>query len=287
MKRSQTFNNDYATLYVIATPIGNLQEISPRIIDALNCCEVIFCEDTRVSFKLLQHLNIQKPLFSAYENIEKAATEKIINYLKNGKNVAFLSDAGYPGISDPGQLIINQVRNYDFNVAIINGPSALIHSLVGSGFPSDHFYFYGFLPPKKNQRKMILEKLKTFEDTLIFYQSPHKVEDCLKDMQETLGDRSICLCRELTKKFEEFIFGNISEIIPICNSLKGEMVIVCSGYKNQTIKNLDQNLLDEINLEIANGLSTSLAIKKIAQKYQLKKNEVYSFYIQGGKNHGE
>lgn len=153
MKRSQTFNNDYATLYVIATPIGNLQEISPRIIDVLNCCEVIFCEDTRVSFKLLQHLNIQKPLFSAYENIEKAATEKIINYLKNGKNVAFLSDAGYPGISDPGQLIINQVRNYDFNVAVINGPSALIHSLVGSGFPSDHFYFYGFLPPKKIKEK--------------------------------------------------------------------------------------------------------------------------------------
>lgn len=281
MQRSQTFTNTKATLYVIATPIGNLQEISPRIIDAINDSEVIFCEDTRVSLKILQHLNIQKTLISAYENIEKSASIRVLSYLHNNQNVAIVSDAGYPGISDPGQLIIQEAINNNFNIAVINGPSALIHSMVASGFSTDHFYFYGFLPPKSSKRKATLEDLKTFKDPIIFYQSPHKIKECLKDILEVLGDRKICLCRELTKKFEEFIRGNISEIIPICEQLKGEMVVVLQGNQQETKQELNNDLKNIILKEIDAGLSTKEAIKKVSTLHKLKKSDVYNFFHQG------
>lgn len=281
MQRSQTFTNENSTLYVVATPIGNLEEISLRVKETLCKVDAVFCEDTRVSVKILQHLQIQKPLFSAYENIEKTASQKIIAMLKEGQNIALLSDAGYPGISDPGQIIISEVIKENFNVAIINGPSALIPSIINSGFPTKHFYFYGFLPPKSSKRKSVLETLKTFPDPIIFYQSPHKIKECLEDLLTVFSDREICLCRELTKKFEEFIRGKISEILPICESLKGEMVLVCSGYQENQQISFDKNLYQCIQEEIQSGLSKSEAIKKIANQYHLKKSEVYQFFHQG------
>ena len=279
MQRQQSFQNNKASLYVIATPIGNLSEVSSRVIDALNDCEYVFCEDTRVTGQLLAHLNIKKKLVSAYENIEKQSASKVIELLKENVYVAFASDAGYPGISDPGHIVIQEVIKNDFNVVVVNGPSALIQSVLASGLPTDHFYFYGFLNAKQSARIKELEELKEFKHTMIFYQSPHKILGCLTDMLEVFGDRKVCLCRELTKKFEEYIRGTISEIIPICESLKGEMVLVIEGYTKQESEEV--SLTDCVNLidkEIENGLSTKEAIKKVASQYNVNKKELYQFY---------
>ena len=279
MLRQQSFQNNKASLYVIATPIGNLSEISKRVIDALNDCEYVFCEDTRVTGQLLAHLQIKKHLVSAYENIEKQSSIKVLELLKDNQNVAFVSDAGYPGISDPGSIIIQEVIKNDFNVVVVNGPSALIHSVLASGLDTSHFYFYGFLNAKQSARIKELEDLKEFKHTMIFYQSPHKILSCLTDMLSVFGDRKICLCRELTKKFEEFIRGNISEIIPICETLKGEMVLVVEGYtptEKQGASLEDCALL--IEEKIKGGLSTKEAIKQVALENNINKKELYQFY---------
>ena len=279
MQRQQSFQNNAATLYVIATPIGNLKEISSRVIEALNDVETVFCEDTRVTGQLLSHLNIKKNLISAYENIERQSLQKVLEKLSNNENVAFMSDAGYPAISDPGQLIIKEVINNNYNVVVVNGPSALIQSVLASGLDTNHFYFYGFLNAKPSSRVKELESLKDFPHTMIFYQSPHKILSTLEDMLSVFGDRKVCLCRELTKKFEEYIRGNISELIPICESLKGEMVLVVEG-KTQEESN-EYTLSDCVKLvdqEIENGLSTKEAIKQVALKTKVAKKELYNFY---------
>lgn len=281
MKRQQSFTNDKPSLFVIATPIGNLQEISKRCIEVLESVDCVFCEDTRVSSKIMQHLSIKKSLYSAFENKELEAAANIISMLKNNKNVALVSDAGYPGISDPGQKIIKKVIDEDFNVVVINGPSALIQSVIASGFSTDHFYFYGFLDAKPTRRKKELEKLKDFEDTLIFYQSPHKIKESLQDFLEVFGNRNICLCRELTKKFEEYIRGTVSEVLEICESLKGEMVLVVEGKKTEKRK-LDESVIELIDLKIKEGKTTNQAIKEVAKELDLSKNEVYDFYHIGG-----
>ena len=279
MIRQQSFQNNKASLYIISTPIGNLSEISSRVIEAIKDSSYVFCEDTRVTGQLLAHLNIKKPLISAYENIEKQSSIKVLEFLNNNENVAFMSDAGYPGISDPGHIIIEEVIKNNFNVVVINGPCALIQSVIASGLPTDHFYFYGFLNAKQSTRKKELESLKTFKDTMIFYQSPHKIMSCLEDMLEVFGDRQICLCRELTKKFEEYIRGNISEIIPICESLKGEMVLVVQGYqevKEETIS-LDE-CVKLVDKKINEGLSTKETIKIISLENNINKKELYQYY---------
>lgn len=279
MQRQQSFQNNKPSLYVIATPIGNLSEISGRVIDALNDCEYVFCEDTRVTGQLLAHLNIKKKLVSAYENIEKQSADKVIELLKDNQSVAFMSDAGYPGISDPGHLVIKEVIKNDFNVVVVNGPSALIQSVLASGLDTSHFYFYGFLNAKPSSRRKELEDLKTFKHTLIFYQSPHKVLSCLTDMLEILGDRNVCLCRELTKKFEEYIRGTISEIIPICETLKGEMVLVVEGYTQNIKENITlEDCMPLIEKKINEGLSTKEAIKVVASENNINKKELYQFY---------
>ena len=279
MQRQQSFQNNAATLYVIATPIGNLKEISSRVVEALNDVETVFCEDTRVTGQLLSHLNIKKNLISAYENIERQSLQKVLEKLSNNENVAFMSDAGYPAISDPGQLIIKEVINNNYNVVVVNGPSALIQSVLASGLDTNHFYFYGFLNAKPSSRVKELESLKDFPHTMIFYQSPHKILSTLEDMLSVFGDRKVCLCRELTKKFEEYIRGTISELIPICESLKGEMVLVVEG-KTQEESN-EYTLSDCVKLvdqEIENGLSTKEAIKQVALKTKVAKKELYNFY---------
>lgn len=279
MQRQQSFQNNKASLYVIATPIGNLSEISKRVIDALNDCEYVFCEDTRVTGQLLAHLQIKKNLISAYENIEKQSSLKVLELLKDNKNVAFMSDAGYPGISDPGSIVIQEVIKNDFNVVVVNGPSALIQSVLASGLNTDHFYFYGFLNAKPSARIKELNSLKEFNHTMIFYQSPHKVKACLEDMLTVFGDRKVCLCRELTKKFEEYIRGNISEIIPICETLKGEMVLVVEGYVKEEKTTISmEDCVELIDNKINEGLSKKEAIKEVALKNNINKKELYQFY---------
>lgn len=288
MQRQQSFTNNKATLYVIATPIGNLKEISSRVIEALNDVTTIFCEDTRVTGQLLNHLNIKKNLISAYENIEKQSSIKVLEKLQANENVAFMSDAGYPAISDPGHIIIKEVIKNDFNVVIVNGASALIQSVLASGLDTNHFYFYGFLNAKQSLRIKELESLKTFPHTMIFYQSPHKILSCLNDMLNVLGNRNVCLCREMTKKFEEYIRGNIEEIIPICESLKGEMVLVVEGYKQEETATISIEqcclLVDE---KVKEGLSTKQAIKEISSLTKINKKELYNYYHSKGEDKDE
>lgn len=285
MQRQQSFQNNKASLYVISTPIGNLSEVSTRLLEALNDVDTVFCEDTRVTGQLLKHLNIKKNLISAYENIEKQSSSKVLEKLKNNENVALMSDAGYPAISDPGSIIIKDVIDNNFNVVVVNGPSALIHSVLASGLNTDRFFFYGFLNAKPSARQKELENLKNFAHTMIFYQSPHKISACLNDMLSIFGDRKICLCRELSKKFEEFVRGTISEIIPICESLKGEMVLVVEGNNQEEKTSYSlKECVDMVNEKISLGLSTKEAIKEVALFTKINKKELYNFYHNEGEN---
>lgn len=283
MNRLQSFQNNQPTLYVLSTPIGNLKEVSTRFFETIDACAVIFCEDTRVTGQLLSHFNIKKPLYSAYENIEMQSAEKILSFLKEGKSVGLLSDAGYPGISDPGQKIIQEVIAASFNVVVINGPCALISALVASGFETDHFYFYGFLNAKSSIRKKELEDLKAIKDTLIFYQSPHKIKSCLEDMLTVLGNRNACLCREMSKIYEEYIHGTFEELLTLCDTLKGEMVLVVEGKQKEASEmELSDCYIDKINEKIQNGKTKKEAIKEVALEEGVSKNELYNFYHHGG-----
>ena len=281
MERQQSFKEEKESLYVIATPIGNLDEITYRMVETLKKVDVIFCEDTRVSIKILQHLGIKKPLYSAYENKELEAAKQIIELIEKKQNVALLSDAGYPGISDPGQKIIQQAILNHINVIVINGPNACIQSLVASGFSTEHFYFHGFLDAKQSKRIKELESLKEFEFTMVFYQSPHKVKETLHDMLTIFQDRNICLCRELTKKFEEYVHGTINEVLSIVDTLKGEMVLVVEGKKKEKIT-INQATIQLVDEKIKQGLTKMQAIKEVAKQLGVSKNELYNYYHIGG-----
>ena len=281
MIRQQSYQNNKATLYLIATPIGNLKEVTIRMQEILPKIEAVFCEDTRITGKLLNNLNIKKIFISCPDYTEKSNCEKLLSYLNNNQDVAYMSDAGYPCISDPGNILVNCAIENNYNVVVINGPSAMLTALLSSGLDTKHFYFYGFLDANDSKRKKELEKLKDFQDTIIFYQSPHKILKVLQDMLLIFGDRKICLAREMTKMYEEYIRGTISEIIPICETLKGEMVLVCNG--NTNLKNKENISLDDacklVDNLINNGLYTNDAIKKISSSYNIVKKELYNYYI--------
>lgn len=216
-------------LYLIPTPIGNMQDITPRIIDILNKVDYIYCEDTRNTRRLLSHYDIHKVLKSYHMFNEDKKCDEIISELKEGLDIALVSDAGYPGISDPGYLIGKRAQEAGCNVTTLPGASASITALVGSGLDLDKFYFYGFLNHDLLQKKKELEELKSFPYTLILYESPHRINETLVVMKEIFGDRKIVIAKDLTKKYEEYIRGTISEILDMKRELKGEMVLVVEG----------------------------------------------------------
>lgn len=216
-------------LYLIPTPIGNMKDITPRIIDVLNNVDYIYCEDTRNTRKLLAHYDIHKVLKSYHMFNEDRKCEEIIRELKEGLDIALVSDAGYPGISDPGYLVCTKAIEENIPVTTLPGASASITALVGSGVSPDKFYFYGFLNHDLSQKRKELEKLKDFSYTLIFYESPHRIDETLKAILEIFGDRYMVIAKDLTKKYEEYIRGKVSEIIGLNRELKGEMVLVISG----------------------------------------------------------
>src|SRR5574344_1932368 len=196
INRELNYEGKSPLLYLVATPIGNLGEFPPRAVEILKQMDFVACEDSRNSGLLLQRFSIDKPLISCHEHNEESAADKIIALLKEGKKVAYVSDAGYPVVSDPGNRLASRCIKEGIKVAVINGPSAGICALVGSGLNADHFYFYGFLPPKSSYRKAELKTLLTFPSTLIFYEAPHRIHDMLRDVAEVLGDsREACLCR--------------------------------------------------------------------------------------------
>ncbi len=212
-------------LFIVATPIGNLEDITLRAIRTLKECDVILCEDTRRAKILLKHYGIEKPLVSYFEGNEEKRIPEVLEMLREGKNIALISDAGTPLISDPGYKLVRRCREEGFDVIPIPGPSAVISALSVSGLETDRFAFIGFPPKKKGKRLKLLESLKDFEGSLVFYVSPYKVKEFLKELLEVFGDRHICICREMTKMFEEYVYGKISEVMEKVKE-KGEFVIV-------------------------------------------------------------
>lgn len=271
------------TLFVVSTPIGNLSEMTPRAIETLKSVAFIASEDTRNTKNLCQHFGINTPLISCHEHNEAIEVDKIIQALEDNRDVALTSDAGFPGISDPGQLVIAKVLDAGYKVVVISGPCALINALVGSGLPTDHFYFHGFLSHKNSEKRKELEKLIDKEETMIFYEAPHRIVDTLEIMSKVLGPREACIARELTKKFEEYIKGTLNELLDIAISrqLKGEMVIVIHGGEKKERATLSSfEVVDKVNELIEQGMSTRDAIRKVSEVYGINKNEVYQLFHQ-------
>ena len=276
MNRQKSFENEKPTLYLVPTPIGNLNEMTPRAIDVLNSVDVIACEDTRNSGQLLKHFGISKRLI-AYQNFNEASSTKgIINLLSQGNNVALISDAGYPLINDPGQRVVSEVTALGYNVVPISGCSAFLNALVASGLIAQPFIFIGFLPPSTHDCVKKLRLYQSYPMTLIMYEAPHRIEKMLQSCLDVLGDRHICIARALTKVHEEFIRGTISEILPIASELKGEMVVVIEGNQDDYEKDIDMGqILNMVNTSIESGMSTSAAIKEVAKQTGISKNQIY------------
>ncbi len=267
-----------ATLYLVPTPIGNLDDITYRAVKVLAEVEVIFSEDTRVTLNLLNNLNIKKKLISLHEHNEDMVKDKVLEYLKDGKNVALVTDRGTPIISDPGYKTVKYVSDLGFNVVSLPGATALIPAITMSGIKSQPFLFYGFLDSKDNKRKKELEELKDNEYTMIFYEAPHRIIKTLNLMLEVLGDRYISVSREITKKFETVYRGKISEVISNIPD-KGEFVIVVSGAEKIEMDNT-LTVKEAVNLYINAGLDVMTSIKKVAKERGVSKGEIYKLYHQ-------
>ena len=278
--RELNFKGNTPILYIIATPIGNLNEMTPRALNVIKEMDYIACEDTRVSGKLLAHFEIQKPLISCREHNEISGAIRIINDLKNGQRVAYLSDAGYPSISDPGNRLVNEALANGIKVSVISGANAMLNALVGSGLNSERFYFHGFLSPKEKVRQEELRTLIKRRETLIFYEAPHRVIKTIFDMLKIFGNRRACLARELTKKHEEYIRMNLSDLSMLDKeTLKGEMVLVVEGNNEEIAPNIND---DEVRKMISNlidiGMTPKDAIKQVSDLLKLAKNHVYKIY---------
>lgn len=268
-------------LYLVATPIGNLEDITLRALKILKEVDIIAAEDTRQTLKLLNHFEINKPLISYHRHNEELKSETLIEKLKNGENIALVSDAGTPGICDPGEEIIKKAIENEINVIPIPGACAMINALIASGISTKEFTFLGFLPLNKKLRNQKLNEIANSDKTIIIYEAPHKMEQTLKDLEKILKNRNIVLARELTKIHEEFIRKNIKELIDEIPNIKGEMILIIEG--NSDINN--ENFLNKLSLEEhysyyeKNGLSKKEIIKKIAKDRNLNKNEIYMYFL--------
>lgn len=265
------------TVYLIPTPIGNMEDITLRAINILKKVEVLFTEDTRVTGLLLNNLGIKKKLISNHKYNEETNFEKILKYLNDGYDVGIVTDRGTPIISDPGYGLTKFVIENGFNLVCLPGATALIPALAVSGLPADKFLFYGFLDSRQSKRRKELENLKMIKETIIFYESPHRIEETLNDMGNILGNRKISISREISKLYEEVYRGNIWEILKQGINIKGEFVIVVSGNNEEVIIN-QNDYLNEIDDLIKNGVKTNDAIKIVSKKYNLNKSDVYKEY---------
>lgn len=274
MTRSKPFNNTKPVLYLIATPIGNLKEMSPRALEVIAEMDIIAAEDTRNSFSLLNNFGIKKEMFSLREHNEIEASKHLLEKIKEGKKVAYMSDAGYPCISDPGYLLVQEMIKNDIAVSTISGSSAFINALVASGLDTKHFFFYGFLPAKDGEAKEEISSLKNRKETIILYEAPHRIMKTLSLLKDGLGDRYVCLARELTKINEEYIRGNLSELLELDEaSIKGEIVLIIEGNKEETVTN-DQEIISRVDYFVKLGLSQKDAINVVAEEYNINKNYV-------------
>jgi 16S rRNA (cytidine1402-2'-O)-methyltransferase len=265
-------------VYLVATPIGNLEDITLRALRTLREADVIACEDTRRTRKLLTHYEIQKPLVSCHEHNEQQRALEFVGRVKSGASVALVSDAGLPGISDPGYRVVQAAIEADIRVIPIPGPSAVDTAVVASGLPTDSFLFYGFLPSKSSQRVKALEALVSEKSTLVFYEAPHRLLRTLDDARTVFGDRSAVVARELTKAYEEFLRGTLSELHAVLaarDSVKGEIVLLVAGADNALVPEPDIPLPERVQHLIDDGASPMDAVKTAAKERGLSKREAY------------
>ena len=274
MTRSKPFNNSKPVLYLIATPIGNLKEMSPRALEVISEMDIIAAEDTRNSFSLLNNFGIKKEMFSLREHNEIEASKHLLEKIKEGKKVAYMSDAGYPGISDPGYLLVQEMIKNDVAVSTVSGSSAFINALVASGLDTKHFFFYGFLPAKESETKEEIASLKPRKETIILYEAPHRIMKTLGLLKDGLGDRYVCLARELTKINEEYIRGNLSELLELDETtIKGEIVLIIEGNKEEVSID-DSKIISRVEYFVKLGLSQKDAINVVAEEFNTNKNYV-------------
>ena len=268
-------NNIEGKLTIISLPIGNLKDITIRALEELQSSDLIFCEDKRITIKLLNHYNISNKLMSYNEHSDRSTREFIINQINKGKSISLVSDAGTPLISDPGYKLIRELKEKNLTVTSCPGPSSPITAITLAGLPTDKFFFSGFLPVKSKARKDYLLKIKNIESTIIFLESPNRIVKSLETILEIFGDRNISICRELTKKFEEVITLKVSEAIKNLssrNNIKGEIVIVIEGeVKIDKSQNLEAILKDALK-----SMSLSDAAKEISKYTNFSKKEVYN-----------
>ena len=275
---SQKSYDNSPTLYLIPTPIGNMEDITIRAINALKMVDVVFCEDTRVTGQLLKYLDISKKLISSHNYNESGNKEKLLEYLSSGSNVGLVSDRGTPIISDPGYELAKVAIEEGYNVVSLPGATALIPALTSSGISPMPFYYYGFLNSKDSGRRKEIELLKNLDATLILYEAPHRINKTLKDLGNILGNnRKICISREITKKYEEIYRGTIGELIEQKNEYKGELVVVVEGNK-ETTEYKTLTVEEHVKLYIEDGKSSMDAIKIVAKERGMKKSEVYDIY---------
>jgi 16S rRNA (cytidine1402-2'-O)-methyltransferase len=280
LRRELNFVPGAPLLYLVATPIGNLGEMPPRSIEILKTMDLIACEDTRESGSLLKRFGIDKPLVSCHEHNEAKVSERLVALLREGKKVAYMSDAGYPCISDPGQRLAERCLKEGFKVSVLNGPSAALAALVGSGLPTDRFFFYGFLPSRPVLRQKELRNLSSFANTMIFYEAPHRIGATLRDMAKAFGgERRACLARELTKIHEEYIRGTLNELSELDEAtLVGEIVVVAEGRKTEEKMLSDEDIATLLRAKMEN-LTPKDAIAAVSKEQGLPRNRVYEAYL--------
>lgn len=275
----KSFENIKPTLYLISTPIGNLKDITLRALETLEAVQVIFAEDTRNTLKLLNHYHINKPVKRYDEHTKNQGNQEIMAHLLNGESVGLVTDAGTPGISDPGFEVVLHVKDH-FPVVSIPGASAILAALVSSGLAPQPFTFFGFLDRKKSKQVEALNKLSGLPHTLIFYERGDRIKDTLSVMLETLGNRKAVLAKELTKQFETFFEGDIEALMASDFNQKGEFVLLVEGKQNQMDLDMDPYLavIEYIHL----GYTQKEAIKKVAKDHALSKNDIYQIVIEKG-----
>jgi 16S rRNA (cytidine1402-2'-O)-methyltransferase len=262
------------TLYLVATPIGNLEDITLRALRVLRESDLIACEDTRQTRKLLDHYGIAKPVISYHEHNEALRAGELIERLNGGASVALVSDAGTPLVSDPGYRLVSRAIEAGIRVEPLPGPSAALAALAASGLPTDEFHFAGFLPPRPAQRRKALAALKREEATLVFYEAPHRVLETLDDIGEVLGARPVVLARELTKMHEEFLRGTAAELRRARITLKGEFTILV-GKAQQAPAEENIPIPDAVEAFVRGGMSRMDAMKAVARERGISKRDVY------------
>ncbi|WP_214809034.1 16S rRNA (cytidine(1402)-2'-O)-methyltransferase [Exiguobacterium sp. s102] len=281
MKATSSFKDQTNGLYIVPTPIGNLEDMTYRAVRILQEADIIAAEDTRQTMKLCNHFEIDTKLVSYHEHNKQVSGERLLEDLLSGKQVALVSDAGMPGISDPGSDLIRLAIAADIPVVVLPGANAALTALVASGLPTEHFLYYGFLPRKKKERREALETLRYEQGTLIFYEAPHRLKEMLGGVLEILGDRQLTLARELTKRYEEYIRGSVTEALDWASEeVRGEFVVIVEGTTEERPSEIQQeaNPLDQIERYIAGGEKPNAALKRVAKERGLDRQALYLSY---------